>query len=202
MLGVTLITGAIFVHDAFTYTEAHVDKVPVSPLALCPETGGPKNLPIVAAFLSDIEDPENERISQKPRLVIVDGGWGVGGAHTDAHQTEETSISSRPLDCSANFPLETTMLRSFLPTRLQRSPLSSLARVHLGIFSVLSLTNLTAAAVGTVQVRSLIEPLRKIIARLEGHFISGKAADLVMSERLLEVEVSGPEGSKKSIYVP
>ena len=94
------------------------------------------------------------------------------------------------------------MLHSFLPTRLRRSPPSSLARVHLGIFSALSLTGLTAAAVGTVQVRSLVEPLRKIIARLEGHFISGKAVDLVMSERLLEVEVSGPDGSKKSIYVP
>jgi hypothetical protein len=56
--------------------------------------------------------------------------------------------------------------------------------------------------VGTVQVRSLIEPLRKIIARLEGHFIYGKAVDLVMSERLLEVQVSGPDGSTKSIYVP
>ena len=94
------------------------------------------------------------------------------------------------------------MLRSFLPTRLQRSLLSSLARVYLGVFSAPSLTGMTAAAVGTVQVRSLIEPLRKIIARLEGHFISGKAVDLVMSERLLEVEVSGPDGSKRSIYVP
>lgn len=55
---------------------------------------------------------------------------------------------------------------------------------------------------GTVQARSLIEPLRKIIARLEGHFISGKAVDLVMSERLLEVEVGGADGQKKSIYVP
>jgi len=111
-------------------------------------------------------------------------------------------VPSRPLDCSANFPLETTMLRSFLPTRLQRSLLSSLARVHLGMLLQLTLTGLAAAAVGTVQVRSLIEPLRKIIARLEGHFISGKAVDLVMSERLLEVEVSGSDGSKQSIYVP
>jgi len=94
------------------------------------------------------------------------------------------------------------MLHSFLPTRLQRSLLSSHARVHFGIFSALSLIGPTAAAVGTVQVRSLIEPLRKIIARLEGHFISGTAVDLVMSERLLEVQVSGSEGSKKSIYVP
>jgi len=74
--------------------------------------------------------------------------------------------------------------------------------VFLGIFLALSLTSMTAAAVGTVQVRSLVEPLRKIIARLEGHFISGKAVDLVMSEKLLEVEVCGPNGSKRSIYVP
>lgn len=94
------------------------------------------------------------------------------------------------------------MLPSFPPTRLQRSPPSSLARAHLGIFLVFPLTGLTAAAVGTVQVRSLIEPLRKIIARLQGHFISGKATDLVMSERLLEVEVAGADGQKKSIYVP
>jgi NADH dehydrogenase FAD-containing subunit len=59
-----------------------------------------------------------------------------------------------------------------------------------------------AAIVGTVQVRSLVEPLRKIIARLEGHFILGKAADLVMSERLLEVQIKGPDDSDQSIYVP
>ena len=39
VVGVVLITGGIFVHDAFTYTEAHVNKVPVSPLALCVELG-------------------------------------------------------------------------------------------------------------------------------------------------------------------
>lgn len=166
VVGITLITGVIFVHDAFTYTEAHVDKVPVSPLALCPGAGGPKNLPIVSAFLSDIEDPENERISQKPRLVIVGGGWGAVG----------------------------------LLSKL------SLGDYHVTLISLDTFTTFTpllpSAAVGTVQVRSLIEPLRKIIARLQGHFISGKAADLVMSERLLEVEVVGADGQKKSIYVP
>ena len=58
---------------------------------------------------------------------------------------------------------------------------------------------------GTVQVRTLVEPLRKIIARLRGHLIEGKAMDLVMNERLLEVEVNGPEGpdgEKRRIYVP
>lgn len=56
-----------------------------------------------------------------------------------------------------------------------------------------------AAAVGTVQIRSLIEPIRKIIARLRGHFVQGKAVDLVMSERLLEVETAG---GKSNIYIP
>jgi hypothetical protein len=90
VLGVSLITGVIFIHDAFTYNEAHVDKVPVSPLALQPETGGPKNLPVVSAFLGDIEDSANERINQKPRLVIVGGGWGVGGVHPEVNQAEQT----------------------------------------------------------------------------------------------------------------
>jgi hypothetical protein len=56
--------------------------------------------------------------------------------------------------------------------------------------------------VGTVQVRSLIEPLRKVIARLRGHFVYGKAVDLVMSERLLEVETVSSAGRSERFYLP
>ncbi len=59
-----------------------------------------------------------------------------------------------------------------------------------------------AAAVGTVSVRSLIESLRKIIARLHGQLIHGRAVDLVMSERLLEVETVSVGGETRNIYVP
>jgi hypothetical protein len=59
-----------------------------------------------------------------------------------------------------------------------------------------------AAAVGTVSVRSLIESLRKIIARLHGQLIHGRAVDLVMSERLLEVETVSVDGEIRNIYVP
>ena len=55
---------------------------------------------------------------------------------------------------------------------------------------------------GTVQVRSLIEPLRKIVARLRGHYISAKAVDLVMSERLIEVETVSTDGGVSRFYVP
>ncbi len=61
---------------------------------------------------------------------------------------------------------------------------------------------LPAAAVGTVQVRSLIEPIRKIIARLRGHFVQGKAIDVVFSEQLLEVEATNSDGGRDHFYVP
>ena len=67
----------IFIHDAFTYTDKHVERVPVSPLALHPERGGPKNLPVVNVLLADEEDEEFRKLNEKPKLVIVGGGWGV-----------------------------------------------------------------------------------------------------------------------------
>lgn len=77
VVGVLLIGATIFAHDAFTYTERHVDRVPVNPLALHPETGGPKNLPVAKVLVGDEEDDTNKKLAQKPRLVIVGGGWGV-----------------------------------------------------------------------------------------------------------------------------
>lgn len=77
VLGVFAIGGAIFIHDAFTYSEKHIERVPVSPLALHPEKGGPKNLPVARVQVDDEEDEENKRLAEKPRLVIVGGGWGV-----------------------------------------------------------------------------------------------------------------------------
>ena len=75
--GVLALGGIIFLHDAFTYTDRHVDRVPVNPLALNPETGGPKDLPIAKVLVEDEEDEENKKLAMKPRLVIVGGGWGV-----------------------------------------------------------------------------------------------------------------------------
>jgi NADH dehydrogenase len=77
VVGVLAIGAGFFVHDAFTYNEKHVERVPVSPLALHPETGGPKNLPIVRVGVADEEDEEHKKLASKPRLVIVGGGWGV-----------------------------------------------------------------------------------------------------------------------------
>lgn len=75
--GVVAIGAGIFLHDAFTYTDRHVDRVPINPLALHPEKGGPNNLPVVRVLIDDEDNEENRKISEKPRLIIVGGGWGV-----------------------------------------------------------------------------------------------------------------------------
>lgn len=160
------IGAGFFIHDAFTYTDRHVDRVPVSPLALHPERGGPKNLPVVKALLADEEDEEAKKLSEKPKLVIVGGGWGSVATLQTLATGEYHVIVVAP----ENFTTFTPLLPS--------------------------------AAVGTVQIRSLIEPMRKIIARLHGQMIHGKAVDLVMSERLLEVEVLDSSRQPQRIYVP
>jgi len=75
--GVLAIGAGIFIHDALTYTDKHIDRVPINPLALHPENGGPNNLPVVKALVDDDDDDENRKLAEKPRLIIVGGGWGV-----------------------------------------------------------------------------------------------------------------------------
>ncbi|EKM55109.1 uncharacterized protein PHACADRAFT_183946 [Phanerochaete carnosa HHB-10118-sp] len=166
VFGVFVLTGVIFLHDAFTYNEKHIEGVPVEPLALHPERGGPKNLPIVKVYLSDVEDEEASELRTKPHLVIVGGGWGAMGVLNTLNPGDYHVTVVSPETYTTFTPL------------------------------------LPSAAVGTVQVRSLVEPLRKIVARLRGHVLNAKAVDLVMSERLLEVEIVSPADSKHHLYVP
>lgn len=195
IFGLTATTAIILAHDALTYREAHVDKVPLHPLALQPEKGGPKNLPILSSFAEDEQDEVNRNLAKKERLVIVGGGWAAVGLlkTLDPEKYNVTLIS----------PNNYYLFNPLLPS----------------------------AAVGTVEPRSLIEPLRKLLARVHGHYIQGFATDVIMGEdrliehggqeRLLEVNViSGDdwdgealcgegkttaerkETKGKSIYVP
>lgn len=47
-----------------------------------------------------------------------------------------------------------------------------------------------------------MEPLRKLIARVRGHFVQGYAVDLVMGENLLEVQTKTVNGTTRNIYLP
>src|SRR6266540_851670 len=76
-IGIVTLGAGILAHDALTYNEKHIDRVPVNPLALDPKRGGPKNLPIAHVLVDDEEDDETKALLAKPKLVIVGGGWGV-----------------------------------------------------------------------------------------------------------------------------
>ncbi|WWC71381.1 uncharacterized protein I206_105336 [Kwoniella pini CBS 10737] len=167
ILGLIVLTSVILFHDAFTYSERHVDRVPCNPLSLKPRLGGKKNLPILEVNLDDEEDDIKKSMNKKPRLVIIGGGWGSVALlqSLNPHSYNVTLISPQ--------------------TYFAFTPL------------------LPSACVGTVEPRSLVEPLRKIIARVRGHYLMASAVDIDMAERLLEVEVpkDGGEGTMRC-YVP
>lgn len=77
LVGSSILLLIVLIHDACTYSQKHVDRVPVNPLALAPRRGGPKNLPIIEVNIDDEESDEKSKCEGKPRVVILGGGWGV-----------------------------------------------------------------------------------------------------------------------------
>ncbi|KAF2659168.1 hypothetical protein K491DRAFT_712938 [Lophiostoma macrostomum CBS 122681] len=61
---------------------------------------------------------------------------------------------------------------------------------------------LPSATVGTLELRSLVEPIRGIVKRVRGHFLKAMAEDVEFSEKLVEVSAPGPNGEKQHFYVP
>lgn len=61
---------------------------------------------------------------------------------------------------------------------------------------------LPSATVGTLELRSLIEPVRRIIQRVKGHFLQAKAEDVDFSEKLVEVSQTLPNGETRNFYLP
>jgi NADH dehydrogenase len=61
---------------------------------------------------------------------------------------------------------------------------------------------LPSATVGTLELRSLVEPIRRIVKRVRGHFIKAKAENVEFSEKLVEVVAEGPKGEPQHFYVP
>ena len=92
-LSVTAFVIAFFIYDASTYRDMQEDGPVVVPeLALHPRRGGPKNLPIAEALVDDIDEPGRAAETDKPRLVILGGGWGV--SVLSSHSTPRACCSS------------------------------------------------------------------------------------------------------------
>lgn len=158
---------AFFVYDASTYKEGVTQSdIDVSQLALQPRRGGPKNLPVVDVFIDDQDGEDRKRTKDKPKLVILGGGWGaialLKGLNPDDYHVTVVSPT--------NYFLFTPMLPS--------------------------------ATVGTLELRSLVEPIRRIVSRVHGHFVRAKAQDICFSEKLIEASQVGPRGEQLSFYVP
>ncbi|KAJ5102719.1 hypothetical protein N7532_003248 [Penicillium argentinense] len=61
---------------------------------------------------------------------------------------------------------------------------------------------LPSATVGTLGLRSLVEPVRRIIERVNGHFLKASATDVDFSQKLVEVSQVDHDGNKKNFYLP
>ena len=61
---------------------------------------------------------------------------------------------------------------------------------------------LPSATVGTLELRSLVEPIRRIVQRVRGHFLRAEAVDVELAEKLLEVSQIDASGEKKHFYLP
>lgn len=61
---------------------------------------------------------------------------------------------------------------------------------------------LPSATVGTLELRSLVEPVRRIITRVKGHFIRAMAEDVDFSHKLVEISAVDNQGNKEHFYLP
>lgn len=61
---------------------------------------------------------------------------------------------------------------------------------------------LPSATVGTLELRSLVEPIRRIVSRVKGHFLKAEAVDVELSEKLLEVSQTNAQGEECHFYLP
>jgi len=156
-----------FLYDASTYKEhATQSDIDVSQLALQPRRGGPKNLPIAEVFIDDDDCDEKKRTKDKPKLVVLGGGWGGVALLKELNPDDYHVTVISP----ANYFLFTPMLPS--------------------------------ATVGTLELRSLVEPIRRILSRVHGHFVRAKAEDISFSDKLVEVSQLDPQGKEVRFYVP
>lgn len=61
---------------------------------------------------------------------------------------------------------------------------------------------LPSATVGTLGLRSLVEPIRLIVQRVRGHFLRAEAVDVDFSEKFVEVSQVNKKGERKNFYLP
>jgi NADH dehydrogenase len=61
---------------------------------------------------------------------------------------------------------------------------------------------LPSATVGTLELKSLVEPIRRILSRTKGHYLRAFAEDIEFSHKMVEVSQKDAQGKDVHFYVP
>lgn len=61
---------------------------------------------------------------------------------------------------------------------------------------------LPSATVGTLELRSLVEPIRRIVSGCKGHYLKAQAEAVDFSEKLVEISSIGVTGEREHFYLP
>lgn len=117
-------------------------------------------------MVDDDDGEEMRRQKDKPRLVVLGGGWGSVALLKELNPEDYHVTLVSP----TNYFLFTPMLPS--------------------------------ATVGTLELRSLVEPIRRIVTQVKGHFVKAEATEIDFARKLVEVTHTSKDGRKSQFYLP
>ncbi|SCU98983.1 LADA_0H16600g1_1 [Lachancea dasiensis] len=165
-IGISLI--GFFLYDATTYKDCDQPQfIEVPKLALNPELGGPENLPILRDNLDAYDSEDKEKLSYRPKLVVLGSGWASVGVLK--------SLASGEYDVTVVSPQNYFLFTPLLPS----------------------------AATGTLEVKSLMASIRKLVNEVSGHYLEAKAEKVEFAEKLVKVSQLNPQtGEKRHFYLP
>lgn len=111
--------------------------------------GGPKTLPNADVLIDDNDADAKRAVEDKPRLVILSGGWGSIALLKELNPDNYHVTVISPKD----YFLFTPMLPS--------------------------------TTVAILEMRNLVEPIRRILVRISGHYLRANAEDVDFSRKFL-----------------
>lgn len=188
-LAVTGLIVAFFIYDASTYKgESETYDISLSELALNPRKGGPKNLPIaeiLVGYIPRMQLPVQYLI----KLLTL---WQVDDEDSPEMQKQKDKPKLVVLGCGWG---SVALLKNINPDNYHITVVSP---SNYFLYTPL----LPSATVGTLEVRSLVEPIRRITSRIRGHFLKAKAESVDFSQKLVEVSQTLPDGEERRFYLP
>ncbi|SCU98025.1 LAFA_0G14972g1_1 [Lachancea sp. 'fantastica'] len=165
-VGISLV--AFFLYDATTYKDSEIpDFIEVPKTALSPELGGPENLPILRDNLDAYDSETKEKLSYRPKLVVLGSGWASVGVLK--------ALAPGEYDVTVVSPQNYFLFTPLLPS----------------------------AATGTLELKSLMASIRKLVNTVSGHYLEAKAEKVEFAEKLVKVsQFNAQTGEKRYFYVP